>query len=57
MDPISGAGATSMIMGLLGTGMDLAKDAMDMANKAMDTAGDGAKIGGEEQQPQGPISF
>ncbi|MFL1418270.1 hypothetical protein ACI77M_18995 [Pseudomonas fildesensis] len=58
MDPISMAsGAIPMVTSLLDKGLDVAKGALDSANKAMDSAGGGAKVGGEEQQAQGPIKF
>ncbi|CRM42548.1 hypothetical protein ACJ6YJ_17340 [Pseudomonas marginalis] len=58
MDPMSAAtGAIPMITGLLDKGMDLAKGVMDMANEEIDIAGGGEKIGGEGQQPQGPVNY
>lgn len=51
------SGAIPMLTGLLGKGVDLAKGAMDLAHNALGAVGEGSKIGGEEQQPQGPINF
>ena len=54
MDPISMAagvaGAVPIVAGIVDKGLDL-------ANKVLDTVGEGAKVGGEEQQPQGQINF
>ncbi len=61
MDPISMAagvaGAVPIVAGIVDKGLDLADGAMDLANKVLDTVGEGAKVGGEEQQPQGQVNF
>lgn len=61
MDPISMAagvaGAIPMVAGVVDKGLDLANGAMDLAHKAMDMVSEGSKIGGEQQQPQGPVDF
>ena len=58
MDPISmvagAAGALPMITGIVDKGLDAVNGALDLANKAL---GEGSKICGEEQAPQGQIDF
>lgn len=61
MDPISMAagvmGAIPMVAGIADKGMDLAHGAMGLTSKLLDIVGEGLRVAGQEQKPQGQINF